>query len=74
MPTGKPGRRRGPRRRGETKPAPKVFFGSYMPFAGVRYYTLLDEHDVAKRRNRIGAVGWNRDGSTSTRTPAQTAA
>lgn len=74
MPTGNSGPRCGPGRRGKKRPVPKVFFGSYMPFAGVRYYTLLDESDIAKRRHRIGAVGWNRDRPTSEGRPAQTAA
>jgi hypothetical protein len=45
-----------------------------MPFAGVRYYALLDERDIAMRRNRIGAVGWNRERPVSVKMPTKTAA
>lgn len=38
--------------------AAKIFLGYYMPFAGVKYYRIFDERDVAEGRHRIGAVGW----------------
>ena len=48
----------------ERAPASVALWGSYMPFAGVRYYAILDEHDVAEGRNRIGAVGWRPPNAT----------
>lgn len=39
-------------------PEPKAYLGYYPPFPGVRYYTILDERDIADGRNRIGPVGW----------------
>jgi CRP-like cAMP-binding protein len=42
----------------ESRLATKVFLGSYMPFMGVSFYTLLDERDVAEHRNRLGPTGW----------------
>jgi hypothetical protein len=47
------------------KAEPKVYLGSYMPFAGVKYYGLFDEEDVAEGRTHIGAVGWRRAESAS---------
>ena len=38
--------------------AAKIHLGHYMPFAGVKYYGVFDERDIAEGRHRIGAVGW----------------
>ena len=37
---------------------PVVLMGSFMPFAGVRYYKLLTNVDAALGKTRIGSVGW----------------
>ena len=37
---------------------PRVYLGSYMPFAGVTYYLILDERDILGGNTRIGPVGW----------------
>ncbi len=37
---------------------PVVLMGSFMPFAGVRYYKLLTNVDAALGNARIGSVGW----------------
>ena len=37
---------------------PRVYLGSYMPFAGVTYYAILDEQDILGDDARIGPVGW----------------
>ncbi len=42
----------------ESKRASIVLMGNYMPFAGVKYYTLLDEQDISGGKNTIGAIGW----------------
>jgi hypothetical protein len=60
MPTGKLEHRHRPHRERRGRPEPKVFLGSYMPFAGVRYFRILDERDVSRRQPRIGPVGWCR--------------
>ena len=51
---------------------PKFFLGSYMPFAGVKCYAILDEEEIHKGRNRIGDVGW-RAARTSAVTVARAA-
>ena len=60
MPTSKERNRRRPIHERKDSSAPKILFGSYMPFAGVKYYTILDEHDIARHRHKIGPVGWSR--------------
>jgi hypothetical protein len=40
------------------EPAPPVFLGQYMPFAGVRYYAILGQRQLAGGGNKIGSVGW----------------
>ena len=37
---------------------PVVLMGSFMPFAGVRYYKLITNVDAALGKARIGSVGW----------------
>ena len=37
---------------------PVVLMGSFMPFAGVRYYKLVTNVDAALGKARIGSVGW----------------
>ncbi len=37
---------------------PVKLMGSFMPFAGVRYYKLLTNVDAALGQARIGSVGW----------------
>ena len=37
---------------------PVVLMGSFMPFAGVRYYKLLTNVDAALGKAQIGSVGW----------------
>ena len=37
---------------------PVVLMGSFMPFAGVRYYKILTNVDVVLGRAQIGSVGW----------------
>ena len=44
-----------------------VLFGSYMPFIGVKYYSLFDEQAVCECKNKTGAIGW-RIGKTSVKT------
>ena len=46
--------------RREPAKAKRVYIGSYMPFAGVRYYALFDDADVVLGRTHIGPVGWRR--------------
>lgn len=74
MPTEKLENRRDPFKKRKGKLEPKVFFGSYMPFAGVKYYTILNERDVARRRHRIGPVGWCRRKQSLGERPARKAA
>jgi CRP-like cAMP-binding protein len=38
-----------------------LFLGSYTPFAGVRYYVMLNEEDIREGRTRLGPVGWRVD-------------
>ena len=40
----------------DAKPTPLM--GWYMPLAGVRYYKILTDVDVALGNGRIGSVGW----------------
>lgn len=44
-----------------------VFLCSYVPFTGVKYYSLFDEQAIREGRNTIGTVGW-RLGRTSAET------
>ena len=37
---------------------PIALIGWYMPFAGVRYYKLLTDVDIALENDQIGPVGW----------------
>ena len=37
---------------------PVALMGSFMPFAGVRYYKRLTDVDAALGNARIGCVGW----------------
>ncbi len=37
---------------------PKAYFGSYMPFVGVRYFAVFGKTDVARGNTKIGPVGW----------------
>ena len=37
---------------------PVALMGSFMPFAGVRYYKRLTDVDAALGNARIGSVGW----------------
>ena len=43
----------------DAKPTPLM--GWYMPLAGVRYYKILTDVDVALGNGRIGSVGWRDD-------------
>ena len=36
----------------------RTYLGSYMPFAGVRYYGIFTDRDIAEGRGKIGPVGW----------------
>ena len=47
--------------------ASKVVLGSYMPFAGVRYYALMDHERIADGRKKIGTVGWRLSDLSSSR-------
>ncbi len=42
----------------------RTFLGDYIPFAGVRYYAMFGEGDLAEGRARIGPVGWRRPSKT----------
>lgn len=42
----------------ESERDPPAFWGSYMPFAGVRYFTILSEENIADGKDRIAAIGW----------------
>ena len=44
---------------------PVVLMGSFMPFAGVRYYKLLTNVDAALGQVRIGSVGWRAEQSAA---------
>ena len=44
---------------------PVVLMGSFMPFAGVRYYKLLTNVDAALGQTRIGSVGWRSEQTAS---------
>ena len=46
---------------------PVVLIGSFMPFAGVRYYKLLTNVDAALGKARIGSVGWRSEQAASER-------
>ncbi|MCI0440712.1 MAG: hypothetical protein L0177_16525 [Chloroflexi bacterium] len=35
-----------------------AFMGSYMPFAGVRYYRVFGIEDIVEGSHKIGPVGW----------------
>ena len=37
---------------------PVALMGSFMPFAGVRYYKRLTDVDAGLGNARIGSVGW----------------
>ena len=43
---------------------PSAQLGSYAPFSGVKYYTILDEQDVAEGKNKIDTIGWRRSRSS----------
>ncbi len=44
---------------------PVRLMGSFMPFAGVRYYKLLTNVDAALGQARIGSVGWRSEQTAS---------
>ena len=44
---------------------PVKLMGSFMPFAGVRYYKLLTNVDAALGQARIGSVGWRSEQTAS---------
>ena len=44
---------------------PVVLMGSFMPFAGVRYYKLIMNVDAALGKARIGSVGWRSEQSAT---------
>ena len=44
---------------------PVMLMGSFMPFAGVRYYKLLTNVDAALGQARIGSVGWRAEQSAT---------
>lgn len=44
---------------------PVVLMGSFMPFAGVRYYKLLTNVDAALGQAKIGSVGWRSEQAAS---------
>ena len=46
---------------------PVMLMGSFMPFAGVRYYKLLTNVDAALGQARIGSVGWRSERAASER-------
>ena len=46
----------------EADAEPRTLIGWHMPFAGVRYYKLLTDVDVALGRGRAEHVGWRPDG------------
>ena len=48
----------------EADAEPRTLIGWHMPFAGVRYYKVLTDVDVALGRGRVEHVGWRRDGVT----------
>ena len=53
---------------------PVVLMGSFMPFAGVRYYKLLTNVDAALGQARIGSVGWRSEQAASRQTATREAA
>ncbi len=42
----------------DQKTSERMFLGDYMPFAGVRYYVIFGERNLAKGKTKIGPVGW----------------
>ena len=40
------------------RPFRRTYLGSYMPFAGVRYYGIFTDRDIVEGRAKIGPVGW----------------
>ncbi len=53
---------------------PVKLMGSFMPFAGVRYYKLLTNVDAALGDARIGSVGWRSEQTVSEQTAPREAA
>ena len=53
---------------------PVKLMGSFMPFAGVRYYKLLTNVDAALGDARIGSVGWRSEKCTTEQTAPREAA
>lgn len=53
---------------------PVKLMGSFMPFAGVRYYKLLTNVDAALGDAKIGSVGWRAEKSASEQTAPREAA
>ena len=47
----------------EADAEPRTLIGWHMPFAGVRYYKVLTDVDVALGRGKVEHVGWRRDGA-----------
>ena len=45
-------------RENTAKRVSRTYLGSYMPFAGVRYYGIFTDRDIATGRVGIGPVGW----------------
>ncbi|MDA0769465.1 MAG: hypothetical protein BZY79_04865 [SAR202 cluster bacterium Casp-Chloro-G4] len=42
-----------------TKRVNRIYLGSYMPFAGVKYYGIFTDRDIIEGRTDIGPVGWH---------------
>ena len=36
----------------------RIMLGNYMPLAGVRYYAIFGEDDLALGNVKVGVVGW----------------
>lgn len=37
----------------------RTYLGSYMPFAGVKYYATFTDEDIVEGRTGIGPIGWH---------------
>ena len=49
----------------------KTYLGNYMPFAGVKYYGIFTDRDIAEGRTKIGPVGWRSETPKPDHEPAK---
>lgn len=58
-------------REATTKRVLRTYLGSYMPFAGVKYYGIFTDRDIAEGRTKIGPVGWHTEAQKPDDEPAK---